>query len=97
MPNKFDASDIKKLKLLFTVVDRNKGEFYLDVKHTTTPYCRERRPRRSDRRRRQFGTAFGYGAAHRTRRNAGDGVPYELPIRSVQSWKTVCSAKSPPV
>ena len=31
MPNKFDASDIKKLKLLFTVVDRNKGEFYLDL------------------------------------------------------------------
>ena len=31
MPNKFDASDIKKLKLLFTVVDRRKGEFYLDV------------------------------------------------------------------
>jgi len=31
MPNKFDASDIKKLKLLFTVVDRNKAEFYLDV------------------------------------------------------------------
>ena len=31
MPNKFDASDIRKLKLLFTVVDRNKGEFYLDV------------------------------------------------------------------
>ena len=31
MSNKFDASDIKKLKLLFTVVDRNKGEFYLDV------------------------------------------------------------------
>ena len=31
MPNKFDASDIKKIKLLFTVVDRNKGEFYLDV------------------------------------------------------------------
>ena len=31
MPNKFDASDIKKLKLLVTVVDRNKGEFYLDV------------------------------------------------------------------
>ena len=31
MPNKFDASDIKKLGLLFTVVDRNKGEFYLDV------------------------------------------------------------------
>ena len=27
----FNASDIKKLKLLFTVVDRNKGEFYLDV------------------------------------------------------------------
>ena len=31
MSNKFDASDIKKLGLLFTVVDRNKGEFYLDV------------------------------------------------------------------
>ena len=31
MPNKFDASDIKKLKLLFTGVDRNKGEFYLDL------------------------------------------------------------------
>ena len=31
MPNRFDASDIKKLKLLFTVVDRNKAEFYLDV------------------------------------------------------------------
>ena len=31
MARKFDASDIKKLSLLFTVVDRNKGEFYLDV------------------------------------------------------------------
>ena len=31
MPNRFDASDIKKLKLLVTIVDRNKGEFYLDV------------------------------------------------------------------
>ena len=31
MAQKFDASDIKKLKLLVTVVDRNKGEFYLDV------------------------------------------------------------------
>ena len=31
MSQKFDASAIKKLKLLFTVVDRNKGEFYLDV------------------------------------------------------------------
>ena len=31
MAQRFDASDIKKLKLLFTVVDRNKGEFYLDV------------------------------------------------------------------
>ncbi|MBR5288846.1 MAG: hypothetical protein IKU34_09720 [Clostridia bacterium] len=31
MSNRFDASDIKKLKLLVTVVDRNKGEFYLDV------------------------------------------------------------------
>ena len=31
MASKFDATDVKKLKLLFTVVDRNKGEFYLDV------------------------------------------------------------------
>jgi hypothetical protein len=31
MGNTFDGSDIKKLSLLFTVVDRNKGEFYLDV------------------------------------------------------------------
>ena len=31
MASKFDASHVKKLKLLFTVVDRNKGEFYLDV------------------------------------------------------------------
>lgn len=31
MANTFNGSDIKKLKLLFTVVDRNKGEFYLDV------------------------------------------------------------------
>ena len=31
MASKFDASDVKKLVLLFTVVDRNKGEFYLDV------------------------------------------------------------------
>ena len=31
MASKFDASDVKKLKLLFTVVDRNKGEFYLDL------------------------------------------------------------------
>ncbi len=31
MAQSFDASDVKKLKLLFTVVDRNKGEFYLDV------------------------------------------------------------------
>ena len=31
MANTFNASDIRKLKLLFTVVDRNKGEFYLDV------------------------------------------------------------------
>ena len=31
MANTFDGSDIKKLKLLFTVVDRNKGEFYTDV------------------------------------------------------------------
>ena len=31
MAKTFNATDIKKLKLLFTVVDRNKGEFYLDV------------------------------------------------------------------
>ena len=31
MSNHIDGSDIKKLKLLFTVVDRNKAEFYLDV------------------------------------------------------------------
>ena len=31
MPNTVNESAIKKLKLLFTVVDRNKGEFYLDV------------------------------------------------------------------
>jgi len=31
MANTFNGSDIKKLKLLFTVVDRNKGEFYQDV------------------------------------------------------------------
>ena len=31
MASKFDASDVKKLKLLFTVVDRTKGEFYMDV------------------------------------------------------------------
>ena len=31
MQNTINESAIKKLKLLFTVVDRNKGEFYLDV------------------------------------------------------------------
>ena len=31
MSNTVNESAIKKLKLLFTVVDRNKGEFYLDV------------------------------------------------------------------
>ena len=31
MANQIDTSAIKKLKLLFTVVDRNKTEFYLDV------------------------------------------------------------------
>ena len=31
MSNAVNESAIKKLKLLFTVVDRNKGEFYLDV------------------------------------------------------------------
>lgn len=30
MANTINESAIKKLKLLFTVVDRNKGEFYLD-------------------------------------------------------------------
>ena len=31
MSNTVNESAIKKLKLLFTVVDRPKGEFYLDV------------------------------------------------------------------
>ena len=31
MANTVNESAIKKLKLLFTVVDRNKGEFYTDV------------------------------------------------------------------
>ena len=31
MANTVNDSAIKKLKLLFTVVDRNKGEFYTDV------------------------------------------------------------------
>lgn len=31
MANSINESAIKKLKLLFTVVDRAKGEFYLDV------------------------------------------------------------------
>ena len=31
MENAFNGADIKKLKLRVTVVDRNKGEFYLDV------------------------------------------------------------------
>lgn len=31
MENTINESAIKKLKLLFTVVDRQKGEFYLDV------------------------------------------------------------------
>ncbi len=31
MANIVNESAIKRLKLLFTVVDRNKGEFYLDV------------------------------------------------------------------
>ena len=31
MPNSISGTDIKKLKLLFTVVDREKAEFYLDV------------------------------------------------------------------
>ena len=31
MNNTVNDSAIKKLKLLFTVVDRQKGEFYLDV------------------------------------------------------------------
>lgn len=31
MANTINESAIKKLKLLFTVVDRSKGEFYMDV------------------------------------------------------------------
>lgn len=31
MDNTINDPAIKKLKLLFTIVDRNKGEFYLDV------------------------------------------------------------------
>ena len=31
MSNTVNESAIKKLKLLFTIVDRNKGEFYMDV------------------------------------------------------------------
>lgn len=31
MSNSISGTDIKKLKLLFTVVDREKAEFYLDV------------------------------------------------------------------
>ena len=31
MSNTFNGSDIKKLKLLFTVVERTKGEFYMDL------------------------------------------------------------------
>ena len=31
MDNTINESAIKKLKLLFTIVDRSKGEFYLDV------------------------------------------------------------------
>ena len=31
MANTVNESAIKKLKLVFTVVDRNKGEFYMDV------------------------------------------------------------------
>ena len=31
MANTVNESAIKKLKVLFTIVDRNKGEFYMDV------------------------------------------------------------------
>ena len=31
MPNAINGSDIKKLKLIITVVDRSKAEFYMDV------------------------------------------------------------------
>ena len=31
MPNTVNETAIKKLKLLFTIVDRPKAEFYLDV------------------------------------------------------------------
>ena len=31
MANSFDASAIRRLKLVVTIVDKPKGEFYLDV------------------------------------------------------------------
>ena len=31
MPNAIKGSDVKKLKLIITVVDRSKAEFYMDV------------------------------------------------------------------
>lgn len=31
MPNAINGSDIKKLKMVITVVDRSKAEFYMDV------------------------------------------------------------------
>ena len=39
MANSINESAIKKLKLLFTVVDRNKGEFYLDVMSQFSVNC----------------------------------------------------------
>lgn len=39
MANTVNESAIKKLKLLFTVVDRNKAEFYLDVLNQSPINC----------------------------------------------------------
>ena len=39
MANTVNESAIKKLKLLFTVVDRNKGEFYTDVLSQLSVNC----------------------------------------------------------
>ena len=39
MANSINESAIKKLKLLFTIVDRVKGEFYLDVISQFNVYC----------------------------------------------------------
>ena len=41
MANTINETAIKKLKLLFTVVDRNKGEFYMDIQ-ADRPYTKEK-------------------------------------------------------